>query len=151
MKLLKLNLDFIATLFQLFSSILLVFVFLFGNMQVNAALNIDITSNDQRVIEFIRLDVPYEFKEAWLTAEQNSWEPWLDKQDGFLERKLFWDKQKQQGVLMITWASYKDWKAISNEAVDVVQNNFEKIARHATGQSFGNPFPLKDVSEFYPQ
>ena len=43
------------------------------------------------VIEELRLQIPYEFKEQWLEAEKNVWEPWLTKQDGFLGRKIYWN------------------------------------------------------------
>ena len=35
------------------------------------------------VIEELRLKVPTKFKEVWLKAENQVWEPWLSSQDGF--------------------------------------------------------------------
>jgi len=41
------------------------------------------------VIEELRLKVPADAKEAWLSAEKEIWEPWLSSKDGFLGRTLF--------------------------------------------------------------
>ena len=37
---------------------------------------------DVAVVEHLRVQVPAEAKQAWLQAEQGSWEPWLQQQEG---------------------------------------------------------------------
>jgi uncharacterized protein (TIGR03792 family) len=83
------------------------------------------------------LGVPAGAYGAWLEAEKASWEPWLAKQPGFLDRQLLWDRQRQEGTLLIRWASRAQWKAIPAAEVDRVQERFESLARQFTGQASG--------------
>ena len=108
-------------------------------------------SYDVAVVEHLRVKVPAEAREAWLQAEQGSWEPWLAKQDGFLDRQLLWDSEREEGTLLIRWASREQWKAIPTESVQAVQERFEHLARQATGKRAGNPFPLVFEGELQPQ
>lgn len=94
------------------------------------------------VVEHLRVKVPAEARQAWLEAEQGSWEPWLQQQPGFIGRDLLWDPEREEGTLLIRWASREQWKAIPEEEVEAVQSRFERLARAATGQQQGNPFPL---------
>ena len=107
-------------------------------------------SYDVAVVEHLRVKVPAEGRQAWLAAEQGSWEPWLAQQDGFLDRQLLWDAEREEGTLLIRWASKEQWKAIPPEAVDGVQERFEELARQATGTTAGNPFPLVFEGELQP-
>ena len=77
------------------------------------------------VIEELRLKVPNDLKEAWLDAENEIWEPWLSSQDGFLGRQLFWDREKEEALILVNWKSKKLWKRIPMSEVNVVQQKFE--------------------------
>ena len=101
-------------------------------------------SYDVVVVEHLRLKVPAEARQAWISAEQGSWEPWLAQQQGFLDRQLLWDPATEEGTLLIRWADRDHWKAIPEAEVQAVQERFERLARAATGsgESDGNPFPL---------
>ena len=103
-----------------------------------------------QVVELLRLGVPAAHYRAWLEAEKASWEPWLAKQPGFESRQLLWDRQRQEGTLLIRWASRGQWKAIPEAEVGRVQERFEQRARQLTGQSRGNPFPLLAEAELEP-
>jgi uncharacterized protein (TIGR03792 family) len=103
------------------------------------------------VVEQLRLKVPSDAVPAWLEAERGSWEPWLAQQPGFMRRQLFWDPQRQEGTLMIYWASRQQWQATSSEEQHQVQQRFELLARAGTGQEQGNPFPLIFSGELLPQ
>ncbi|ABX09256.1 TIGR03792 family protein [Prochlorococcus marinus] len=103
------------------------------------------------IVEYLRLRVPEEDREAWLIAEKKSWEPWLEKKDGFLGRQLFWDKQSEEGTVLISWSSRGDWKSIPKEEIEKVQGLFEELARGQTGKEFGNPFPIQFEGELLPQ
>ena len=105
---------------------------------------------DVAVVEHLRVKVPAEGRQAWLAAEQASWDPWLAQQDGFLDRQLLWDAEREEGTLLIRWASKDQWKAIPPEAVEAVQERFEQLARQATGTTAGNPFPLVFEGELQP-
>ena len=73
------------------------------------------------VVEHLRIKVPADGRQAWLQAEQGSWEPWLQTQDGFLGRELLWDSEREEGTLLIRWASREQWKAIPEADVEAVQ------------------------------
>jgi uncharacterized protein (TIGR03792 family) len=102
------------------------------------------------VVEHLRIKVPADGRAAWLQAEQGSWEPWLKQQDGYLGRDLLWDSEREEGTLLIRWASREQWKAIPEAEVEAVQERFEQLAREATGQGQGNPFPLVFEGELIP-
>lgn len=102
------------------------------------------------VVEHLRVKVPAEARSAWLEAEQGSWEPWLEQQAGYLGRDLLWDPEREEGTLLIRWASREQWKAIPAEEVEGVQERFEDLARQATGTRQGNPFPLVFEGELQP-
>ncbi len=96
---------------------------------------------NQIVIEELRLKVPTKFKEVWLEAENQVWEPWLSSQDGFLGRQLFWDKEKEEALILVNWKSKKLWKSIPMSEVNVLQEKFEDNVKTALNVS-KNPFEL---------
>ena len=106
---------------------------------------------NQTVIEYIQLSVSSSNRQAWLEEEKQTWEPWLKKQPGFLSRQLFWDSDREEATLMISWASREKWKSIPQSEIDLVQKAFETCAREQTGSFKGNPFPLKLEAELLPQ
>jgi len=117
------------------------FVFLFQSYsQILNALPME-NYQDEIVIEELRLKVPNKFKEVWLKAENQVWEPWLSSQDGFLGRQLFWDKEKEEALILVTWKSKKLWKSIPMSEVNVVQQKFEDNVKAALNVG-DNPFEL---------
>ena len=95
----------------------------------------------EMVIEELRLKVPAEAKAAWLNAEKEIWDPWLSSQEGFLGRQLFWDKEKEEALILVTWESKKLWKRIPMSKVNVVQEKFEDNVKTALKVE-ENPFEL---------
>jgi len=95
----------------------------------------------EMVIEELRLKVPAEVKTAWLNAEKEIWEPWLSSQDGFLGRQLFWDKEKEEALILVNWKNKKLWKSIPMSEVNVVQQKFEDNVKAALNVG-ENPFKL---------
>jgi len=95
----------------------------------------------EMVIEELRLKVPADAKAAWLNAEKEIWDPWLASQDGFLGRQLFWDKEKEEALILVTWESKKLWKSIPMSKVNVVQEKFEDNVKTALKVE-ENPFQL---------
>jgi len=137
----KLNLN-LKRIFQQFCLILicstvLIFQTNFHNLQ---ALSMD-NYQGEMVIEELRLKVPADAKEAWLKAEKEIWDPWLSSQDGFLGRQLFWDKEKQEALILVNWESKKLWKSISMKEVNIIQEKFENNVKTALNVS-KNPFEL---------
>ena len=96
---------------------------------------------DETVIEELRLKVPADVKATWLNAEKEIWEPWLTAQDGFLGRQLFWDKKKEEALILVNWKSKKLWKNIPMSEVNVVQEKFEDNVKNALNVE-NNPFEL---------
>lgn len=84
---------------------------------------------DDGAIELLRLRVPAQHRDIWLAAERAIWEPWLQRQAGFLGRELFWDPLQQHGVLVIRWASRQLWHAIPAAEVSRVHQAFQWHAR----------------------
>ena len=95
----------------------------------------------EMVIEELRLKVPADAKAVWLNAEKEIWDPWLSSQDGFLGRQLFWDKEKEEALILVNWKSKKLWKSISMSEVNIVQGKFEDNVKTALNVS-KNPFEL---------
>ena len=104
-------------------------------------LNALIMDNNQgeMVIEELRLKVPADLKAAWLDAENEIWEPWLSSQEGFLGRQLFWDKEKEEALILVNWKSKKLWKSIPMAEVNLVQEKFEDNVKTALNLEV-NPF-----------
>ncbi len=143
-------------LFEKTFGVLLIFLILCSTFFVNvknvhaaSLLRVDFPKGS--IVEHLKLEVPKKFKNAWLKAEEGSWEKWLLKQDGFLGRQLFWDPKVEEATLLIGWESREVWKNISQSEINLVQQDFEKIARKETGQRSGNPFPLIYEGELNPE
>ena len=116
-------------------------VFLFqSNSQILNALPME-NYQDEIVIEELRLKVPAQYKEIWLKSEKKIWEPWLSSQDGFLGRQLFWDKEKEEALILVNWKSKKLWKSIPISEVNVLQEKFEDNVKTTLNVN-KNPFEL---------
>ncbi len=117
------------------------FIFLFQiNSPILNALPMD-TYQSGPVTEELRLKIPFEFKEVWLKAEKEVWEPWLSIQDGFLGRQIFWDKEKEEALILVNWENKKLWKSISMNEVNEVQEKFEENVKTSLNKNV-NPFEL---------
>ena len=92
-------------------------------------------------IEQLRLQVPSAHRTLWLQAEARTWQPWLEQQEGFENRSLYWDPDREEGVLLIHWASRAQWKAIPEEEVVRVQALFEADVNQALNRP-ANAAPL---------
>ena len=95
----------------------------------------------EMVIEELRLKVPTDAKAAWLNAEKEIWEPWLSSQDGYLGRQLFWDKEKEEALILVNWKNKKLWKSISMNEVNELQEKFEENVKTSLNTNV-NPFEL---------
>ena len=124
-------------------SFLLIFLFVFL-FQINPprlkALPMD-NYQSGLVTEELRLKIPSKFKKIWLQAEKEVWEPWLSIQDGFLGRQIFWDKEKEEALILVNWENKKLWKSISMNEVNEVQEKFEENVKTSLNTNV-NPFEL---------
>ena len=126
---------------NLFNLFICLFVFLSQiNSPIINALPMD---NDQTglITEELRLKIPSKFKKIWLQAEKEVWEPWLSNQDGFLGRQIFWDKEKEEALILVNWENKKLWKSISMNEVNEVQEKFEENVKTSLNTNV-NPFEL---------
>ena len=137
----KLNLD-LKRKFQRFCLILICLIVLIFQSDI-PNLNALPMENYQgeMVVEELRLRVPADVKAVWLNAEKKIWDPWLSSQDGFLGRQLFWDKEKEEALILVNWKSKKLWKSIPMSEVNIVQGKFEDNVKAALNVS-KNPFEL---------
>ena len=115
------------------------FDFHFDSQMVNA-MSMDNFQNAS-VTEELRLSVPNEFREAWLRAEKNIWEPWLSSKDGFMGREIFWNKEKEEALILVNWENKKLWKSISMQEVYEIQGKFEDNVKESLNLN-ENPFRL---------
>ena len=116
-------------------------IFLFQiNSPILNALPMD-TYKSEPITEELRLKIPSEFKKVWLQAEKEVWEPWLSIQDGFLGRQIFWDKEKEEALILVNWENKKLWKSISMNEVNEVQEKFEENVKTSLNTNV-NPFEL---------
>ncbi len=135
----NLNLKKVFQRFCLLLTCLVVLIFQYSIPNLKA-LTMDNYQSDM-VIEELRLKVPADIKAAWLNAEKEIWEPWLSSQDGFLGRQLFWDKEKEEALILVNWKNKKLWKSIPISEVNVVQQKFEENVKTALNTE-ENPFKL---------
>ena len=105
-------------------------------------------SQDELITEELRLKVPNDFKDVWLKIEKNVWEPWLSNQDGFLGRQIFWDKKREEALILVKWKNRVLWKGISIEEVDQIQDQFEQAVKNALNVD-ENPFILIYEGELF--
>ena len=135
----------------LFTSLIFLSAILINVRDIQAESLLKVNFPNEAIVEHLKLDVPKKYKNSWLIAEEGSWEPWLLRQNGFLGRQLFWDPKEEQATLLIGWESRALWKNISQSEINLVQQDFEEIARKETGQTSGNPFTLIYEGELIPE
>ena len=127
---------------QSFSFLLIcLFVLLFqSNSQILKAFPMD-KYQCETVTEELRLKIPSKFKAVWIKAEKEVWDPWLSIQDGYLGRKIFWDKEKEEALILVNWKNKRLWKSISIEEVNEIQEKFEENVKTSLNLNV-NPFNL---------
>ena len=142
MKLISLWKNLIKTFFAL------LLVFSISN-SVNA---IDLPMNkiEGNIVEELRLSVPLKYKETWLKAEEEVWEPWLSKQDGFLGRQIFYNQKTGEALLLVKWKNRNLWKNISEEEVNKMQKIYEETVTSSLRVET-NPFQFIFEGELFEQ
>ena len=128
--------------------IVLVASFQYNFASVNAATIINMKENP--IIEELRLRVPLKYKDNWINAEKEVWEPWLANKKGFLGREIFYNKEKEEALVLVKWANKNLWKSISVKEVNEIQSIFEENVKNDLKLD-SNPFELIDEGELYVQ
>ena len=135
-------------LIRMFFALLLIIIVFYSNS--SNAFDFPMNKIDENIIEELRLNVPNKYKETWIKAEEEIWEPWLSKQDGFLGRQIFYNQKKGEALLLVKWKNRNLWKNISDEEV----NNIQKIYEEKVIRSLGietNPFEFIYEGELFEQ
>tara|TARA_Y100001978_G_scaffold121783_1_gene108666 strand:- start:134 stop:574 length:441 start_codon:yes stop_codon:yes gene_type:complete len=134
-------------------SISLAFIVLIASFQYNSASVNAVTMvnmKDDPITEELRLRVPLEYKDNWIKAEKEVWEPWLANKKGFLGREIFYNKEKEEALVLVKWLNKKLWKNISVKEVSEIQSIFEENVKNDL-KIDKNPFELIDEGELYLQ
>ena len=137
----KINMKIKKKIQRLSFLLICLFVLFFqSNSQIFKALSMD-KYQGELITEELRLEIPSEFKDVWLKAEKEVWEPWLSMQDGYLGRQIFWDKKKGEALILVNWKNKRLWKSISMKEVNEIQEKFEENVKNSLNIS-ENPFRL---------
>ena len=114
------------------------------------AFALPMNKSSENIVEELRLSVPLKYKETWLKAEAEVWQPWLLKQDGFLGRQIFYNQRTEEALLLVKWENRNLWKNISNEEVNKIQKLYEENVARSLGVT-NNPFEFIYEGELFQQ
>ena len=128
----------------------LLLVFIIFQLNVSNAFALQMNKLNENIVEELRLSVPLKYKETWLKAEEEVWEPWLSKQDGFLGRQIFYNQKTGEALLLVKWKNRNLWKNISDEEVNKIQKIYEKTIKSSLGIE-ANPFEFIYEGELFEQ
>ena len=128
----------------------LLLVFIIFQLNVSNAFALQMNKLNENIVEELRLSVPLKYKETWLKAEEEVWEPWLSKQDGFLGRQIFYNQKRGEALLLVKWKNRNLWKNISDEEVNKMQKIYEETVTSSLGVET-NPFQFIYEGELFEQ
>ena len=139
---------FIKNLIHKFFILLFILIIFISNSTNSFALPMN--KLNESIVEELRLSVPLKYKETWLKAEEEVWEPWLSKQDGFLGRKIFYNEKKGEALLLVKWKNKILWKNISDQEVNKMQKIYEETVTSSL-EVQTNPFKFIYEGELFEQ
>ena len=128
----------------------LLFVFIIFQLNASNSLALQMNTLNENIVEELRLSVPLIYQETWLNAEEEVWEPWLSKQDGFLGRQIFYNQKTGEALLLVKWKNRNLWKNISEEEVNKMQKIYEETVTNSRGVET-NPFQFIYEGELFEQ
>ena len=128
----------------------LLLVFIISQLNVLNAFALQMNKLNESIVEELRLSVPLKYKETWLKAEEEVWEPWLSKQDGYLGRQIFYNQKNGEALLLVKWKNRNLWKNISEEEVNKMQKIYEGTVTSSLGVET-NPFQFIYEGELFEQ
>ena len=130
--------------------VVLIFMSIIIQSTFTEALALPMNKLNGNIVEELRLSVPLKYKESWLKAEEEVWEPWLSKQDGFLGRQIFYNQKTGEALLLVKWKNRNLWKNISDEEVNKMQKIYEETVTSSLGVET-NPFKFIYEGELFEQ
>ena len=140
--------SFLKNLLKKFFVLLLITIIF--QLNVSNAFALQMNKLNENIVEELRLSVPLKYKETWLKAEEEVWEPWLSKQDGFLGRQIFYNQKTGEALLLVKWRNRNLWKNISDEEVNKMQKIYEETVTSSLGVET-NPFKFIYEGELFEQ
>ena len=140
----------ISFLKNLIKKIVVLLVFIIFQLNVTNAFAIQMDKLNENIVEELRLNVPLKYKETWLKSEEEVWEPWLSKQNGFLGRQIFYNQKTGEALILVKWESRKLWKNISDKEVNKIQKIYETTVISSLGVET-NPFQFIYEGELFEQ
>ncbi|MEN9878968.1 MAG: hypothetical protein RLZZ158_2007 [Cyanobacteriota bacterium] len=102
------------------------------------------------VVEVLQMPVASTQQPCWRQAEEQIWEPWLEKQSGYRGRELLWDPERQQAVVLVGWASQAAWDAIPATSISRTEARFDGVLRRCLGNGASKPLPLQRTGSLQP-
>ena len=144
------ELKFLKKAFRWISLVFLVVVSSFQYNFASVSALTMVNMKDDPIIEELRLRVPSQYKDNWINAEKEVWEPWLANKKGFLGREIFYNKEKEEALVLVKWANKSLWKSISVKEVNEIQSIFEENVKNELNLD-RNPFVLIYEGELYVQ
>lgn len=77
------------------------------------------------VIEFLKIEVTPQDRERYLQLDKEIWTQALAKCAGFLGKEVWLNPNKpSEVILIIRWASQKEWKSISSQLLQEIERQF---------------------------
>ena len=128
----------------------LLLVLILSQLNISNAFALQMNKLNENIVEELRLSVPLKYKETWLKAEEEVWEPWLSKQDGFLGRQIFYNQKTGEALLLVKWKNRNLWKNISDEEVNKMQKIYDENVMSSLGVET-NPFQFIYEGELFEQ
>ena len=144
------KLNFLKKIFRCIALTLIILVASFQYNSAVASAETIMNMKDNLVTEELRLLVPTEYKDIWIKAEKEVWDPWLANKKGFLGREIFYNKEKEEALVLVKWENKKLWKSISVKEVSKMQSIFEENVKNDLKLD-RNPFELIYEGELYIQ
>ncbi len=102
------------------------------------------------VVEVLQMPVATAQKSCWRQAEEQIWEPWLERQTGYRGRELLWDPERQQAVVLVGWSDQAAWDAIPASSISSSEARFDGVLRRCLGNGASKPLPLQRTGSLQP-
>lgn len=93
------------------------------------------------IIELLRVKVAPEVREKFLQKDAEIWTQALAGYPGFLDKEIWLNpNEPTEVILIIRWASRKQWKCIPLEILNEIEQQF--------AQQLGNTYQIVESSEY---
>ncbi len=89
------------------------------------------------VVERLTFTVDPADREAWMAADAASWSPFLAKQDGFISKQLWVQRERPHEIqAVIFWETEEQWKAIPRAQLEATDKLMGDMIRPLVCHTF---------------